>query len=1106
MATTNIVLVHASVEEFDVLRAAFKQSVVVRYGDKNVQGVLSAITAVQPDLDLSNISHLALVYHPLHKLKVPFFLGSHTSELKVMSQELLNFISHLKGDRTSFTVDLLACSLSHLVFASGIRSIEQQLNIEVRYSLDDTGNATNWVLESHHVDIKDHYFNDSIDQWNHTLYPIYASASTRGAYAPLFKMVYDLAGNATGQVERLYQTVDINGIPINVLLDDQGINVNHGPGNLVQMGDGDNDWFGDGGAFQAKFESVKPLLTNVKSVVGNDFAYAALKTDGSVVTWGYANWNYDDISDWSTNTGATYPAEDLVDVKALYTTEYSFAALKNDGTVVTWGGDDPNDVNDPLHGGDSLHVKDQLTDVTVVFASRRAFAALKSNGTVVTWGRPDAGGDSTNVQTHLTNVVAIYSARDAFAALKSDGKVVAWGQRMYNTPQTVVLTVPFTQVEPELIDVVSVHSTEAAFAALKTDGSVVTWGGDSGSFRAGGDSSGVQTQLHDVVSLHSTITAFAAVKADGSVVTWGHLSMGGDSSAVQPLLNVATVYRTRRAFAALKNDGSVVTWGRVEPDPFGHGFDGDAGDSTAVQPLLQGVVAIYSAAGAFAALKNDGTVVTWGAAPRADNPSDSTAVQDQLTGIVNIHSNEGGFAAVKADRSVVTWGSSSYVGDFASIQSELIGVKYIFSSPFNMVALVETPAAPAAPSPPPNPAPGAARFAFLTLVSAITRSSDSSVYIADNVQIKLKVGRFSADDAAQARDELQDWIAGAQEITDRTAQTPLVPDVPTGGVVRVFTAGDTLFVHDQSISLTGLSEDQDNVTVYSYEGVVYRATVIFFGGSGGAEISIVDSGDDGAQTFVADQVVYASTSSDGNVTIFAGIVSQGSGTQAVSAPRVPAADILYTSDVSVGVSTVNEAVSHFTFSFDVETQQVTMTSAPSLQLKSLLSDLMFSSSRMSRNERQLHAENCLMALTDQIANDIPDEFSSGEEAMRRLQIGVQTVDEMLQAATDTSPMHALVQNVRDTAWAQDEAYSTYGSSLLRNIILSLCVLKPSRVQGGKAVFAAGDEIVFYVTFTGVIRVSAGRTERFGLSQNEIELNQAALDDAAWVKYRCRLVR
>ena len=64
-------------------------------------------------------------------------------------------------------------------------------------------------------------------------------------------------------------------------------------------------------------------LTNVTTIVSTESAFAALKTDGSVVVWG-ANYNAD-------------AAATLEGVTDIFSTAYAVAALKTDGSVVTWG-------------------------------------------------------------------------------------------------------------------------------------------------------------------------------------------------------------------------------------------------------------------------------------------------------------------------------------------------------------------------------------------------------------------------------------------------------------------------------------------------------------------------------------------------------------------------------------------------------------------------------------------------------------------------------------------------------------------------------------------------------------------------------------------------
>ena len=61
----------------------------------------------------------------------------------------------------------------------------------------------------------------------------------------------------------------------------------------------------------------------------------------------------------------------------------------------------------------------------IINKNKLAFAALKNDGSGVTWGHPDYGGDSSGVAGKLASgLVKIFSTSYAFAALKNDGSVV----------------------------------------------------------------------------------------------------------------------------------------------------------------------------------------------------------------------------------------------------------------------------------------------------------------------------------------------------------------------------------------------------------------------------------------------------------------------------------------------------------------------------------------------------------------------------------------------------------------------------------------------------------------------------------------------------------
>ncbi|CAE8652143.1 unnamed protein product, partial [Polarella glacialis] len=99
----------------------------------------------------------------------------------------------------------------------------------------------------------------------------------------------------------------------------------------------------------------------------------------------------------------------------------AFAAIKSDGSVVTWG--------DADEGGDSSRVEHRLQEgVVQVVGNGLAFAAVKSDGSVITWGDSGKGGDSSRYEHRLQEgVVQVVGNAWAFAAVRSDGSVVTWG-------------------------------------------------------------------------------------------------------------------------------------------------------------------------------------------------------------------------------------------------------------------------------------------------------------------------------------------------------------------------------------------------------------------------------------------------------------------------------------------------------------------------------------------------------------------------------------------------------------------------------------------------------------------------------------------------------
>jgi hypothetical protein len=211
----------------------------------------------------------------------------------------------------------------------------------------------------------------------------------------------------------------------------------------------------------------------------------ALKADGTVVVWGGDEY------------GQTNVPVGLANVTQISAGYYHCLALVNDGTVTAWGTDYWGICNVPLG----------LSQVVAVSAGGELSLALKADGTVVAWGDTNAmDGYPALVPKGLNNVISISAGQGHALALKSDGTVVAWGDNSYGES-----TVP-----PGLTNVTSVSAGNGFSIALKGDGTVVAWGDDTY------EETDVPIGLTNIASISAGSSWCAlALQDDGTPVTWG---------------------------------------------------------------------------------------------------------------------------------------------------------------------------------------------------------------------------------------------------------------------------------------------------------------------------------------------------------------------------------------------------------------------------------------------------------------------------------------------------------------------------------------------------------------------------------------------------------
>jgi len=206
-----------------------------------------------------------------------------------------------------------------------------------------------------------------------------------------------------------------------------------------------------------------------------------LKSDGSVVAWGYNNYGQCDVPS---------PNSDFVAISARG--DHSLG-LKSDGSIVAWG----------LNNYGQCDVPSPNSDFVAISAGGWYSLGLKSDGSIVAWGANDAG--QCNVPSPNSDFVAISAGGYHNLGLKSDGSIVAWG---YNGIGQCDVPSPNS-------DFVAISAGFYHNLGLKSDGSIVAWGYN------GHGQCDIPSPNSDFVAMSVGLYHSIGLKSDGSIVAWG---------------------------------------------------------------------------------------------------------------------------------------------------------------------------------------------------------------------------------------------------------------------------------------------------------------------------------------------------------------------------------------------------------------------------------------------------------------------------------------------------------------------------------------------------------------------------------------------------------
>lgn len=360
-----------------------------------------------------------------------------------------------------------------------------------------------------------------------------------------------------------------------------------GYNNNGQIGDGTTTGKSSLVQVSGRFKNVQSLAT------AHDFA-AAIKTDGTLWTWGSNNVgqlatnNTTSRSSPGTTIGAGTTWSTLGFIGGGTTT--NCAAIKSDGTLWTWGSNDYGQLADGTTFNRSSPVSVSGTTWSSVYVGKTNMLGIKTDGTLWSWGAGNNGaiGDgTTNDRTSPVQVAgggttwttAACGYRSSLAI--KGGVLWAWGyniQGQLGTGNTSSYSSPVS-IAGGASDWSQVSCGYRHTAAVKTDGTLWTWGANS--FGQLGDNSGNSRSSPDTTIGGGTNWSFvacgyrntAAIKTDGTLWTWGTDSYGqlGDDSLTGRSSPVTTaiggtnwnrVYVGSQHMVAVKTDGVLWVWGR----------------------------------------------------------------------------------------------------------------------------------------------------------------------------------------------------------------------------------------------------------------------------------------------------------------------------------------------------------------------------------------------------------------------------------------------------------------------------------------------------------------------------------------------------------------
>jgi len=298
--------------------------------------------------------------------------------------------------------------------------------------------------------------------------------------------------------------------------------------------------------------------TDWENASAGHYHTVAIKSDGTLWAWGHNS--YGELGDGTTSNRYVATQENSESTNWEYAEAggYYSAALKSDGTVWSWGYNHDGELGDGTTDNKSVPTQENSisTDWEYIAVGYSHTVALKSDGTLWAWGRNNYGqlGDSTTdnrlVPTQESNASTDWTSITAGSyhtvAIKSDGTLWAWGRNYegeLGDGTTDSKSTP-TQEKSESTNWQNVEAGAYHTIATKLDGTLWAWGhniyGELGDGTMRNRSEPVQesTGSTDWLNIDGGSYHTSAIKNDGTLWSWGfsdYGQIGDDSLAWDPI-------------------------------------------------------------------------------------------------------------------------------------------------------------------------------------------------------------------------------------------------------------------------------------------------------------------------------------------------------------------------------------------------------------------------------------------------------------------------------------------------------------------------------------------------------------------------------------------